>query len=62
MLKKPDDIAKIMVDQIIAGKSGQLVLGPKLAPLLRGMPMWLQGLVRDSQAHIVTGDATSAVL
>ncbi|KAK7179621.1 short-chain dehydrogenase/reductase, partial [Paraphaeosphaeria sporulosa] len=62
MLKEPEDIAKIMVDHIIAAKSGQLVLGPKLAPLLRGTPIWLQELVRDSQAHIVTGDATSAVL
>lgn len=61
-LKEPEDIAKAMVNQIIAAKSGQLVLGPKLAPLLRGMPMWLQELVRDSQAHIVTGDASSAVL
>jgi all-trans-retinol dehydrogenase (NAD+) len=60
-LKEPEDVAKIMVDQIIAAKSGQLVLGPKLAPLLRAMPMWLQELVRDSQAHIVTGNATSAV-
>jgi all-trans-retinol dehydrogenase (NAD+) len=61
-LKEPEDVAKIMVDQIIAAKSGQLVLGPKLAPLLRGMPVWLQELVRDSQAHIVTGNATSAVI
>ncbi|KAL5461786.1 hypothetical protein PMIN07_005138 [Paraphaeosphaeria minitans] len=62
LLKEPEDIAEIMVNHIIAAKSGQLVLGPKLAPLLRGTPMWLQELVRDSQAHIVTGDATSAVL
>ncbi|KAL1594560.1 hypothetical protein SLS60_010321 [Paraconiothyrium brasiliense] len=60
-LKEPEDIAKIMVDQIISAKSGQLVLGPKLAPLVRAMPMWLQELVRDSQAHVVTGNATSAM-
>lgn len=57
----PRDVAKIMVDQIIAAKSGQLVLGPKLAPFVRSMPIWIQELVRDSQAHIVTGNATSAV-
>lgn len=60
-LKEPEDIAKIMIDQIIAARSGQLVLGPKLAPLVRAMPMWLQELIRDSQAHVVTGNTTSAV-
>lgn len=59
--KDPKDVAKIMVNQIIAAKSGQLVLGPKLAPYVRMFPMWLQEIVRDSQAHIVTGNATSAV-
>ena len=60
-LIEPKDVAEIMVKQIIAAKSGQLVLGPKLAPLVRAMPMWLQELIRDGTAHVVTGNATSAV-
>ena len=59
--QEPDEIAKIMVNQIIAAKSGQLVLGPALAPALRALPVWIQELVRDSQAHILTQNATSAV-
>lgn len=57
----PEHVAKVMVDQIIAAKSGQIVLGPKLATKLRAMPMWIQELVRDTQAYIVTVNATSAV-
>ncbi|KAJ4295482.1 hypothetical protein N0V90_007495 [Kalmusia sp. IMI 367209] len=59
--ENPENVAKIMVNQIIAVKSGQLVLGPHLATIVRAMPMWIQELVRDSQAHIVTANATSAV-
>ena len=57
----PEDVAKVMVDQIMAAKSDQLIMGPKLAPFVRAMPMWIQELIRDSQAHVVTGNATSAV-
>ncbi|KAF1977391.1 NAD(P)-binding protein [Bimuria novae-zelandiae CBS 107.79] len=56
------DVAKIMVNQIIAARSGQLILGPKLAPFVRVMPMWLQEAVRDTQAYIIPPEnVTTAV-
>ncbi|CAE7179759.1 hypothetical protein CFE70_006156 [Pyrenophora teres f. teres 0-1] len=57
---EPEDVAQAMVDQIIAVKSGQLILGPALAPKLRALPLWLQEIVRDSQANIVSGNGSTA--
>lgn len=56
-----DYVAKAMVDQILAGRSGQLVLGPALSPKVRALPLWVQELVRDSQAHVVTGNGSTSV-
>ena len=49
-----------MVDQIIQVKSGQLILGPALSPKIRALPLWIQELIRDSQAYVVTGDGSTA--
>lgn len=54
-------VAKKMVDQIIAGKSGQLILGPSLTPRIRALPAWLQELIRDGQAKVVNGSGTTIV-
>ncbi len=58
-LLEPEDVARAMVNQIIAAKSGQLVLGPKLAPKVRALPIWIQEILRDSQANVVTGNGSS---
>lgn len=55
-----EDVAEAMVNQIISVKSGQLVLGPSISPKVRAMPLWWQELIRDSQAHIVTGNGSTA--
>lgn len=59
-LLEPEDVAHAMVKQIIAAKSGQIVLGPVVAPKIRAFPIWLQEIVRDSQANIVSGNGSTA--
>ena len=54
-------VAEAMVRQIMAARSGQLVLGPAGAPSVRALPIWIQELLRDHQAQIVTMNATTAV-
>lgn len=58
-LLEPEDVAEAMVKQIIAAQSGQLVLGPGLAPKVRALPLWIQELIRDSQANVVTGTGST---
>lgn len=60
-LLETEDVAEAMVKQILAAKSGQLVLGPALAPKVRALPTWLQEIIRDSQANIVNGNGSTAV-
>ncbi|KAF9700124.1 hypothetical protein EKO04_001386 [Ascochyta lentis] len=59
-LLEPEDVADAMVKQIIAAKSGQIVLGPRISPKIRAFPMWLQEIVRDSQANVVSGNGSTA--
>ncbi|KAF1831532.1 NAD(P)-binding protein [Decorospora gaudefroyi] len=59
-LLEPEHVAEAMVKQITAVKSGQLILGPWLSPKLRALPLWLQELIRDSQANAVTGSGSTA--
>ncbi|KAH7384447.1 hypothetical protein BKA66DRAFT_511665 [Pyrenochaeta sp. MPI-SDFR-AT-0127] len=59
-LLEPEDVAEAMVSQIIAAKNGQIVLGPKLAPSIRALPLWLQEVIRDSQANVVTLHGSTA--
>lgn len=58
-LLEAEDVAKAMVKQIITARSGQLVLGPALAPKIRALPLWLQEIIRDSQAMVVGGSGTT---
>jgi len=58
-LLEPEDVANAMVKQIIAAKSGQVVLGPSISPKLRAFPSWIQELIRDSQAKVVSGSGTT---
>jgi short-subunit dehydrogenase len=57
---EPEDVAEAMVKQIIAMKSGQIILGPSLAPKVRALPLWIQEIIRDSQAMVVTGSGSTA--
>jgi all-trans-retinol dehydrogenase (NAD+) len=57
---EPGDVAEAMVRQIIEVKSGQLILGPALVPIIRALPLWLQELIRDSQANVVNGNGSTA--
>jgi all-trans-retinol dehydrogenase (NAD+) len=59
-LLEAENVAEAMVKQVIAAKSGQLILGPGLAASIRALPIWIQELVRDSQASIVGGEGTTA--
>ena len=54
-----DDVAKAIVDQVIAARSGQVILGPGISPKIRALPAWLQEIIRDSQANVVTGKGTT---
>jgi all-trans-retinol dehydrogenase (NAD+) len=49
MVLEPQIVANAVVKQIISGRSGQICLPPSLATakILRGVPWWLQELVRD---------------
>jgi len=57
---EPENVAFAMVNQLLAARSGQLVLGPGFAPTVRALPLWLQELLRDSQANVVTGSGSTA--
>ncbi|KAF2749996.1 NAD(P)-binding protein [Sporormia fimetaria CBS 119925] len=51
---EPEEVARAMINHIVAGKSGHLVLGPKLAQYVRVFPSWLQEAIRDRLANVVT--------
>jgi all-trans-retinol dehydrogenase (NAD+) len=58
-LLEAEDVADAMVKQIIAARSGQIILGPGITPKLRALPVWLQEIIRDSQANVVSGSGTT---
>jgi all-trans-retinol dehydrogenase (NAD+) len=58
-LLEAEDVAKAMVKQIIAARGGQVILGPGISPKIRALPAWLQELIRDSQANLVSGSGTT---
>jgi short-subunit dehydrogenase len=57
---EPKEVAEAMVKQIIARKSGQLIVGPSLAVYIRVLPMWLQELIRDRVAKVISINASTA--
>jgi all-trans-retinol dehydrogenase (NAD+) len=60
-IMEPEDVAKAMVKQIIACKSGQILLGPRLATAIRAFPIWIQEIIRDGMNQLVVGNTTTAV-
>jgi all-trans-retinol dehydrogenase (NAD+) len=58
-LLEAEDVADAMVNQIVAARSGQLILGPGMSPRVRALPAWIQELIRDSQANVVSGNGTT---
>lgn len=58
---EPKDVAEAMVRQIIAARSGQVILGPSGVASIRALPMWLQEFIRDRMAQVVTINSTTAV-
>jgi short-subunit dehydrogenase len=60
-IMEPKQVAKAMVNQIIARKSGQIILGPRASAYIRALPMWFQELIRDQLANVVVGGASTAV-
>jgi all-trans-retinol dehydrogenase (NAD+) len=58
-LLEAEDVADAMVKQIIAARSGQLILGPSISPKIRALPTWLQEFIRDSQANVVSGSGST---
>lgn len=59
-LLEPEDVAAAMVKHILAARSGQLILGPGISSKVRAFPLWMQELLRDSQAGVVTGNGSTA--
>lgn len=59
-IMEPETVAEIMVKQIIARRSGQVVLGPNMVASIRALPTWLQELIRDRMANVVTVNATTS--
>ncbi|TVY82348.1 Dehydrogenase [Lachnellula suecica] len=48
---EPPEVTNAIINQVLSGKSAQLILPKKLTPLagLRGWPMWMQLVVRNGQ-------------
>lgn len=59
-LWETEDVAEVIVNQIVSVKSGQIVLGPSMSSKIRALPLWFQEVVRDSQARIVTGNGSTS--
>ena len=59
-LLEAEYVAEAMVNQIVAAKSGQLVLGPPMVSKTRALPLWLQEIIRDSQANVVIGNGSTS--
>lgn len=58
-LLEAEDVAEAMVKQIVAARSGQIILGPGISPKIRALPTWLQEIIRDSQANVVSGSGST---
>jgi short-subunit dehydrogenase len=60
-LMEPKTVADAMVKQILEARSGQIIMGPQGAGLLRGFPSWIQERLRDKTAEHVKVNASTAV-
>lgn len=59
---EPKMVGDIMVKQILDVKSGQIILGPSFASMLRGIPTWLQERVRDKSSGFAKVRATTGTV
>jgi all-trans-retinol dehydrogenase (NAD+) len=55
----PKTVADAMVKQILEVKSGQIILGPSIASMLRALPTWLQEKLRDKNSQFAKVRATT---
>ena len=55
----PKTVADAMVKQILEVKSGQIILGPSIASMLRALPTWLQEKLRDGNSQFAKVRATT---
>lgn len=59
-LLEPETVADAVVQQVLKGESAQIVLPARfntLAPLLRGLPNWLQEGVRGADKSLLDREA-----
>ena len=54
----PKTVADAMVKQIMEVRSGQIILGPSIASMLRALPTWLQEKARDKSSQLTKVWAT----
>lgn len=61
-LMKPEYIGKQIVDQIVSCRGGQLVLPRQLAIAagIRGLPNWVQEVIRDRAVGVAANDFATA--
>jgi all-trans-retinol dehydrogenase (NAD+) len=52
---EPEDVAEVVVKQILSGRGGQLVVpkGQNFLTAIRGFPSWYQESIRDSGGEIL---------
>ena len=52
---EPEEVVSAIVNQVVSGKSGQLILPKSLAFMstLRSWPWWMQNSVRNKIAHVL---------
>jgi all-trans-retinol dehydrogenase (NAD+) len=56
----PKTVADAMVKQILKVRSGQIILGPSIAFILRALPTWLQEKARDKSSQLTKVRATTS--
>ncbi|USP81748.1 uncharacterized protein yc1106_09022 [Curvularia clavata] len=58
-LMETEDVAEVVVNQIISVRSGHIALGPSITTRFRSLPTWLQEVVRDDQSRAVVGTGST---
>lgn len=52
-IMEPEDVARDIVNQVLSGKSAQMIMPPQASFLtaIRGWPSWLQLAIRNKIGH-----------
>ena len=58
-LMEAEEVAEVVVNQIISVRSGHIALGPYITTRFRAVPTWLQERIRDEQSHAVIGNGST---